>query len=512
LATRPVPVYLPGVQRGGFPWRDERLLDVGLLVGTALLFLRVVSFGFAYDDHWTIQENTWLEQPLGAILRAAFDGSGVRQNIPDITRPAMLASVWVDHRIFGWAPAGYHLQSVLLYLAVVLTARRLLSRLGLPLAIAFICSACFAVMPIHAEVAAAINYREDLLSALGVMLPLLALVSRDRRWHTGWRGMGVCAVWLVGLLAKESALCLALALPLVVAWLGKRWYRRREDVLLGLVAVLVCWLGWRLGVRVHGEPLPTASASWSERWALGGYFIPVSVLGPLAPWTWSPDHAPIRHVNAWWALAVPGTLVALAMGLRWRCLRVPVAGAIASLLASVMHSPLVGPANFWADRFGLLPSLGSSVVLVTVVLVAARAAGPAVLRVIPFALGVFCLWAGAECSRALACWKSDGTLWSMATQRAPDSPRAWQAYAEELARQGRLTDARRAIERSLALNPSRVFTRVTLLQLQIRRGEIDEARSTLAALDAEGASNARGVSRARLCLEPPRDPQACSEL
>ena len=156
-----VPVYLRGVLRSGFSWRDERLLDAGLLVGTALLFLGARSFGFAYDDHWTIQENTWLDQPLGAILRAAFDGSGVRQDIPDITRPAMLASVWVDHRVFGLAPAGYHLHSLLLYLLVVLTARRLLSRLGLPPAVAVISSALFAVLPMHAEVAAAINYRED---------------------------------------------------------------------------------------------------------------------------------------------------------------------------------------------------------------------------------------------------------------------------------------------------------------------------------------------------------------
>jgi hypothetical protein len=444
-------------------------------------------------------------------LRAAFDGSGLRQNIPDITRPAMLASVWVDHRIFGSAPAGYHLQSWLLYLAVVLTARRLLSRLGLPLAIAVISSALFAVLPIHAEVAAAINYREDLLSALGVMLPLLALVSRDRRWHTGWRAMVVCAIWLVGLLAKESALCLALALPLVVAWLGKRWYLRRENVLLGLVAVLVCWLGWRLGVRVHGEPLPTASASWSERLALTGYFIPVSVLDPLAPWAWSPDHAPVRHVSSWWTLVLPGTLLVLALGIRWRSLRVPVAAVILSLVASVMNSPLVGPANFWADRFGFLPSLGSCVAMVTMLLVVARKAGRGALRVVPLALAVFCLWAGVECSRALSCWQSDGALWSTAIQRAPDSPRAWHGYSEELGIRGRLADARLAIERSLTLDSRRIPTRVALLYLQIRMGQFDEAKKTLAELDEQGASNARSVPWARLCLEPPHDPRACIE-
>jgi hypothetical protein len=509
LATRRVSVYVPGVVRGGFPWRDERLLDVVLLLGAALLFSRVASFGFAYDDHWTIQENAWLDRPLHVVLRAAFDGSGLRENIPDITRPAMLASVWVDHRIFGSAPAGYHVQSLLLYLAVVLTARRLLSRLGLPLAVAVISSALFAVLPIHAEVVAAINYREDLLSALGVMLPLLALVSSDRRWHRGWRGIAVCVVWLVGLLAKESALCLALALPLVVAWRGKRWYLRRENVLLGLVAVLVCWLGWRLGVRVHGEPLPTASTSWSERLALTGYFVPVSVLDPLAPWTWSPDHAPVRHVSSWWALVLPGTVLVLALGFRWRSLRTPVAAVVASLLASVMHSPLVGPANFWADRFGFLPSLGSSVALVTTLLVVARLAGRGALRVVPLVLGGWCLWAGSECSRALSCWRSDGTLWSTAIDRAPDSPRAWQAYADELGSRGRLADARVAVERSLALNPRRLFTRVTLLYLQIRMGKLDEAKRTLAELDAQGAGNAGRVPRARLCLEPPHDPQAC---
>jgi tetratricopeptide (TPR) repeat protein len=151
------------------------------------------------------------------------------------------------------------------------------------------------------------------------------------------------------------------------------------------------------------------------------------------------------------------------------------------------------------------------VALVTTVLVVAQAAGPGALRVVPLALGGFCLWAGAACSQALTCWQSDAALWSAAIQRAPDSPRAWHAYSDELGSRGRLADARLAIERSLALDPRRTRTRVALLYLQVRMGKLDEATKTLAELDAQGAGNARGVPRARLCLEPPHDPRACIE-
>src|SRR5262245_36488217 len=76
-------------------------------------FVRVLGFEFVYDDHWTIIENRALDRPLSSLI--ASIATGHVSAIPDSTRPAMLASIWLDRRVFGASPIGYHAHSLLLY-------------------------------------------------------------------------------------------------------------------------------------------------------------------------------------------------------------------------------------------------------------------------------------------------------------------------------------------------------------------------------------------------------------
>ena len=54
---------------------------------------------------------------------------------------------WLKHKLWGFAPAGYHIVNVLLHLANTLLLRRLL--LAVPGA--WVVAAVFAVHPVHAE-------------------------------------------------------------------------------------------------------------------------------------------------------------------------------------------------------------------------------------------------------------------------------------------------------------------------------------------------------------------------
>src|ERR1700753_1887494 len=92
------------------PWRLTAAAFIAVVT-----FAPVVTYGFAYDDHWTVEQNAALGRPLAPLLRALATGHGVEAGIPDATRPAMVASLWVDRRLFGADPAGYHLHSLLLY-------------------------------------------------------------------------------------------------------------------------------------------------------------------------------------------------------------------------------------------------------------------------------------------------------------------------------------------------------------------------------------------------------------
>jgi len=78
--------------------------------------------------------------------------------------PIVYTTFWLEHKIWGFDPFGYHLVNVLLYMANVLLLWHLLRRLAVPGAWAV--AAVFAVHPMHVESVAWIMGRKDVLSGL----------------------------------------------------------------------------------------------------------------------------------------------------------------------------------------------------------------------------------------------------------------------------------------------------------------------------------------------------------
>ena len=100
--------------------------------------------------------------------------------------PLVYTSFWLEHKLWGFAPAGYHAVNVLLHAANTVLVLRLARRLAVPGA--WLVAAVFAVHPLHVESVAWIIERKDLLSGLFYLAaswPGLRFADEPRAGRTG---------------------------------------------------------------------------------------------------------------------------------------------------------------------------------------------------------------------------------------------------------------------------------------------------------------------------------------
>jgi hypothetical protein len=479
-------------------------------VSSAVVFARTLGFGFVFDDHWTIERNEWLSGPLLPILSSVVRGTARAANIADSTRPTMIVSTWIDRHLFGLAPLGFHAHSLLAYVVTVAVAAWVLLELSGRPRQAFVGAMFFALAPVHAEVVASINYREDLLSAIGVLVPLGSLLARRARPESFGESVAIAAAWGMGLLAKESATAL---LPLLVLAAVTRpdpreWLRRRERSLVCLEAVFILWINWRLALALAGDDIPRAVyPTLANRLVAFARFETRALASSLFPFLWSPEHARQTSTSPLWALLLLGIVGAIVLAFRRRSLRVPATGMAFALLAALPSSPLTAPINETADRYFFLGVLGGGLFWGWVAESIARRiprlfrAPVLLVLALPFAL---------TSQSAARPWASDEALWTTAVVRAPRSARAWTGLARMHRLAGELDAADRALARAFELDPGYMPARVTEIYNRLARGDVDGARQVIAQIRASGGTPPLGMKKAVACAaHAPEEAKAC---
>jgi protein O-mannosyl-transferase len=493
--------------------RRARLGVVCLVAAIALAcFARVVQLGFAYDDRWTMVENRALERPLPFLLRATLRGSPATRAIPDSTRPAMMTSAWIDRRLFGVEPAGYHAHSLLLYALCSAAAALSLFALTRRTRIALAGGAFFAVAPVHAEAVACVSYREDLISGLAVLAVLAWLFSPRARPERSGGAALIAGVWLIGLLAKESAVGLVLLTAGMIAIRrpSRAWFRARKRSLVALSAVLVVWGGWRIWLNLRGVddvPLAPRAGPLATLLATARYEVQ-ALVGSLAPFAWSPEWDPEGPASPLWIAPLAAALAVTVWLARRRVTRPLALGIAIALLAPLATSPLVGPANQRADRYLFVAVLGGALVwgfLADRLLGALRRPGFALVALSPLLVAMT-----AASQAAAAAWKDDHALWRVASERAPRSYRSWVGLSRAQRLEGDLDAAEASIERAIQLFPESRSAHVSRAYLKLARGDVASAREDIQRVRDLGGARQRGLRRAERCAAlAPDEARAC---
>jgi len=477
---------------GNPPPSRARWLALALFVVTLLAYRPAYAAGFVWDDDFYVTANPHLAD-LAGLARIWVPG-----HTPQYY-PAVFTSFWLQEKLHGLAPFGYHLVNVLLHAGAALLAWRVFHELGLRGA-GFV-GLFFALHPVHVESVAWIAERKNVLSAVFYLAAALAWLRFQRhhdpgdvrtgRWHVGWYAL-CCALFLAALLAKSVTCSLPAALVLVLWFQRRRLTLRRLAPLVPLFAlglVLALHTAHYEHTRVITESAADFELSFLTRTAIATralcfYLQKLLVPWPLAfiypRWTIEPG-----ALVTWWAAlalltATGASLVAWKRGVRGPFLALAFfAGTLFPALGYFDVYPL--RYSFVADHFQYLASLGPFALL------APQLARLSMRAQAAAALGL-ALALGALTQLQSRAYHDAETLWRTTLARNPEAWMARGNLAQSLAERGAHGEALAELELGLAAVSSASGRRDLELSRALVLGQLGRAAESLAALEALQAS------------------------
>lgn len=220
-------------------WQFNLLAGGVLSLATLLSYLPAIRAGFVWDDTAMLTTNLFVQLPAGLYYIWASTA------LPDYF-PLTYTSLWLEWRLWGNHPLGYHLSNVLLHVGSALVLWRVLLVLRIPGA--WFGALIFALHPVHVQSVAWIAERKNTLCMIFFLLSLLWYV----RWEQGRKtngtdpaGNGANSKWYWRSLA--AFLCALLSKTAVV--------------MLPLMLILYHW--WRQGWQAAG-PVSTVNRPWRK--------------------------------------------------------------------------------------------------------------------------------------------------------------------------------------------------------------------------------------------------------
>lgn len=420
----------------------ERWLYAGVLLLTAFAFGSTLTFGFVYDDHWTLLGNGFLRDLGNLPMLAGPDAA--QANVPDAFRPTLVVFDALTYHLLGLSPVGHHAVSVLLHVLVTALLGRWLAAEGAPRPVLVTSMTLFGLLAIHGEAVAVVSYREDLLAAaLGLGAVLLASRSTTHPLRAAGAA-GVLMMLAAGAKLSVAGLPLAwLLLRRLAPWREPTPWRALVAPSLGLLLGLAVVLAFRTVILGGVDPYGDTGRVFAQRVGTGPVLaasaqIHLAYLQQVVlPRGFSPEY--VDYAARW---SDPATVcaVAAALGLLGICAaamrgrRAPLVAwvILATLLLAGPTSNLAPMPNMRADRFVYLTSVPMCVGMAVGLLAVGRRlhAWRGLDPLAPWIAMV--VLQGSVVQGVTAAYRSDSRLWQIALRRAPQSARAHAILGELL--------------------------------------------------------------------------------
>ena len=392
--------------------------------------------------------------------------------------PLTYTSFWLEHKIWGLAPAGYHVANVLLHLLNSLLVWRLLLRLAVPGA--WVVAAVFAVHPTHVESVAWIIERKDVLSGLfylAALLVWLRFLEQPRPWRYGLSLL----LFAAGLLSKSIVVTLPAALLIVQWWKDGRVAVR--DLQRVAPFFLVALLLMAIDLFSYGSRHGSLDYSLPERMLIASralWFYAAKVAWPTDLAVIYPRwEISLGDPWAWLYLAGAAALAATLWLMRHRIGRGPLAGA---LFFAVTLSPVLGFVNYGymeyslvADRFQYLAGVGvMAVVIGAAVQGAGRLSGGLKMGTIGLLMVLLALL-GTTTWRQAGIYRDNLSFFSHIVSLNPEAQYAHRILSRELTEAGRLEESLAAARIAAEQHPDEALSYSMIGELLVNLRRLDEA-------------------------------------
>lgn len=479
-------------------------LYAGIFILTLVAYFPALHGNFLWDDDAHV---TKLELRSWSGLGLIWGKIGATQQY----YPVLHTAFWIEHRLWGDTPTGYHLVNVLLHGLAACLLAFVLQRLGLKSA--WFVAGLFALHPVAVESVAWITEQKNTLSTVFYLSAVLAYFRFSEIRTAGWYGLAT-GLFVLALLSKSVTASLP-AVLLVIAWWQQGTLSWRRDVLpllpwfaLGIAMGLTTAWAERTLIGAQGHEF---TMSFLQRMLLSGRIIwfylgklllPVNLTFIYPRWTVSP-----AEVWQYGFLLLTGAALVLLWAKKWR-------GTLAAaLIFGGSLFPVLGFLNVYPFRYSFVADHFQYVARISVFVLLAEGLSRLLIRypaqvghvfrgAILIVLGVLTcqqctiykdaetLWL-ATLERNPACWMAHDNLgrmlldqgkvqesiphYELAVQHNPNSSMIHSNFGVALMEANRMAEAQQQFEASIRLKPDDPETHNNLGITLYTAGRVDDA-------------------------------------